>query len=281
MQETLQERPASQFTSLFSARRPLPASARAGDGGPVAKANDTRGPRGPRLLPHAALAGPLSPGASPVANSPTLLAGGGRSPQSPSCGGTFGKSCAQPLCPCLVVPAGLELNFAVREIVGQGRQLTSFPIVELSGKPLSNIIVDEAGPVCGITLQQLNGVSLAYVRTTPVHEPAGGLPEICWPSGQRFCMLVRGRRPSQVKLDYDGSYELRDLGGQLLFVAFGDFREKAVNIVNPAGVPVCATERCVVDGDDQSYYQVRVASCVDAGLMLCALLALDKVEGVA
>lgn len=192
----------------------------------------------------------------------------------------FKASRPQPehLCPCLLVPEGMELVFAVRELLTRERQQVSFCIVDLEGKPLSHVIVSEVGPQCGIHMQLLNNIPLAWVRTKMLYEEPRGLPEICWPSGEVFCTVAPESKPNAGA--HNGPcYELRDTCGRRLYSVHGDFQEKAINIVSRTGQPVCATERCTLPFDEKPYYQVRVAPCIDAGLMLCGLLALEKLEG--
>jgi len=58
-----------------------------------------------------------------------------------------------------------------------------------------------------------------------------------------------------------------------------DFRKKTVNVMTPGRQLVCTSEHCPVGFETGPHYQVRVAPHTDAGLMLCGLLALDKLEG--
>lgn len=178
------------------------------------------------------------------------------------------------LCPCLVVPEGMELVFAVRDLLTRLRQQISFSVVDLEGTPLSHVIVNEVGQGerCGILLRMLDQTPLAWVRTGVIHEE-GGLPEICFPSGEVFCVV--GREDAVPT----GRYTLRDRAGQRLYTFHGDFREKAVNVVSSSGRLVCDTERCELGYDGSPHYQVRVAPSIDAGLILCGLLAVEKLEG--
>jgi len=176
------------------------------------------------------------------------------------------------LCPCLVVPDGMELVFAVRDLLTRKRQQVSFSVVDLEGTPLSHVIVNEVGPQCGIHLQMLDRTPLAWVRTEAVHE-RGGLPEICFPSGEVFCTVAREDAV------LTGRYTLRGTAGQLLYTFHGDFREKALNVVSSSGRLVCDTERCELGYDSSPHYQVRIAPFMDAGLILCGLLAVEKLEG--
>eukprot|EP00931_Biecheleriopsis_adriatica_P022658 TRINITY_DN14497_c0_g1_i1.p1 TRINITY_DN14497_c0_g1~~TRINITY_DN14497_c0_g1_i1.p1 ORF type:complete len:493 (-),score=96.51 TRINITY_DN14497_c0_g1_i1:257-1735(-) len=175
------------------------------------------------------------------------------------------------LCPCLVVPEGMEFVFAVRDVLCPTRQQLSFSVVDLEGAPLSYVIVNESAPgsECGVFLQMLNREPLASVRTGMFFEQPSRLPEICTPSGEVFGLLAK---------DSSG-YQLLSSFGQKLLRLQGDFRRKAVSITAASGELVCTTERCTVDFEGGKHYQVRVAPSVDAGLVLCSLLAVDKVEG--
>jgi len=176
------------------------------------------------------------------------------------------------LCPSLVVPSGMELVFAVSELVSAEKQQLAFHIVDLQGQPLSRVVVDEFGSRCGIFLHSLDERPLAWVRTAPLYEKRGGLPQICWPSGEAYGTIAK-EDPVPNK-----RYVLRDASGQRLFTFNGNFQEKAINVVNANGRLVCDTERCAAPTGNAPYFQVRVAPGVDAGLILCGLLAIDKLR---
>lgn len=178
------------------------------------------------------------------------------------------------LCPCLVVPDNMEFVFAVREVLTTGRQHLSFSIVDLKGQPLSHVIVNEFGPQCGVYLQMLDGALLAWVRTSVMHEWPSRLPEICRPSGEVFCTVAK-----EEPMGGGQCYNLRNRSGQRLLVFCGNFREKTVKVTNSSGQLVGTSERCMIDFDSMPHYQVRVAPQSDAGLVLCGLLAIEKVEG--
>jgi len=79
-------------------------------------------------------------------------------------------------------------------------------------------------------------------------------------------------------------YALQNRSGERLVTFTGNFREKAINGIAPSGKNVCYTRRCTIDVDNVPpgpYYEVRVQPYVDAGLVLCGLLAIDKIEGSA
>lgn len=177
------------------------------------------------------------------------------------------------LCPSLLVPAGMEFVFAVREVVTRGRQEDAFDIVDLKGSSLSRVVVTERngrGLRPGIFIQTLMKQPLAVVHTEQVHAGTSRSPVICRPSGDLFGVLKKD--------DATGRYKLKHRSGYKLLTFHGDFQEKAINVVNMSGKLVCATERCVLDFDSHPHYQVRIAPHVDAGLVLCGLLGIDKLE---
>jgi len=176
------------------------------------------------------------------------------------------------LCPCLVVPDGMEFVFAVREVLTVVRQELSFSVVDLDGSPLSHIIVNEtgSGPQCGIFLQMLDGEPLASIRTDMLHSWPGRMPEMCYASGEVFCRVAKG----------DGrDYVLRDNEDRILLRLEGNFKEKTVKATSWCGELIALSERCIISLDGGAHYQVRVAPGADAGLVLCSLLAMDKIEG--
>lgn len=187
-------------------------------------------------------------------------------------GGSAGAATTENLCPALLVPAGMEFIFAMPEAVEAGRQDAQFDVIDLKGTPLSRVVVSEnTGKKRGIFLQTLTRQPLAEVQTEHLYVQPSRTPYICWPSGEQYGYLKRDTAT--------GRYKLKHHTGRKLLTFHGDFHEKAVNVVNSAGKLVCATERCILDFDSRPHYQVRVAPHVDAGLVICSLLAIDKLEG--
>lgn len=247
------------------------ASAAAGRGGEAGRPGMPPVPGGPRFTFGSLSGCGLGPGAWPLPQPTT-----GARESSPAAGSPGPSSTrrteGKQLCPCLVVPEGHEMNFAVRDLLTKEKQQLSFSIVDLEERPVTHVIVNEVGPHAGILIQLLDQTPLAWVRTKAVHE-GRGMPEICYPSGEMFCTVAKEEAvPSS-------GYTLRDKSGQRLCTLHGDFREKAVNVVNPSGRLICETERCELGSDGTPYYQVRVAPGVDVCLVLCGLLAVDKLEG--
>mmetsp|Transcript_21253 Transcript_21253/g.26215 ORF Transcript_21253/g.26215 Transcript_21253/m.26215 type:complete len:172 (+) Transcript_21253:1-516(+) len=168
----------------------------------------------------------------------------------------------------------MELVFAVSELITAEKQQVSFHIVDLQGQPLSRVVVDEFGSRGGIFLRSLDDRPLAWVKTASLYESQGGAtPQICWPSGEVYGSIAK-EEPVPNK-----RYTLRDKAGQRIFTYNGNFQEKAINVVSASGRLVCDTERCVAATlGNTPHFQVRVAPSVDAGLVLCGLLAIDKLR---
>lgn len=178
------------------------------------------------------------------------------------------------LCPSLVVPSGTEFVFAVQEVITTERQELSFNIVDLKGTPLSKVILSESRQATQpkIMLQTMAGAPLASVDTHEWHHGTSEPMAICRSSGALFGRIQK--EPSS------GRYVIRHRAGRKLLTFHGDFHEKAVNVMSSiTGQLVGASEKCVVDFNSMSHYQVRVAPSTDAGLVICGLLAIDKLEG--
>jgi len=176
------------------------------------------------------------------------------------------------LCPSLVVPEGMELVFAIRDLVKSERQNESFAVVDLEGQPLSYVIMKENDAKCGILVEMLDKTPLAWIKTKPWHTE-GLLPEICFPSGEAFCKVVKeGYSP-------DHSYLLKDPAGSTIITFHGDFLARGLNILSKAGRLIGDTEPLQFGQDGGQHYQVRVAPGIDACLVLCGLIAVFKVEG--
>lgn len=202
------------------------------------------------------------------------------------------------LCPNLVVPDDLEAVFTVRELLSKDRQQIAFSVLDPKGNPVCFVKVNEknkGAQSCGIHLELLrrdmnapfaaNTSSMEFIaeiRTGMVHDKSGGLPEIYRPTGGVFCSITLAAGNGLSDNASAKCYTLRDQNGKQLVAFHGNFREKAVNGTSASGARMCATQRCKTDIGKVPivpYYTVKVAPNADAGLILCGLLALDKIEG--
>jgi len=172
------------------------------------------------------------------------------------------------------VPSGTEFVFAVQEAITPDRQELSFNIVDLKGTPLSKVVLSESRstPTPKILVQTMNNAPLCSVDTCEWHQGTNEPISICRANGALFGRIQK--EPSS------GRYVIRHRGGRKLLTFHGDFHEKAVNVMSSVtGQLVGASEKCVVDFNSASHYQVRVAPNTDAGLVICGLLSIDKLEG--
>lgn len=195
-----------------------------------------------------------------------------------------GQQATGHLCPMLVVPHGMEFVFAAQEVLTGERQQLTFGIFDLAGHPLCHVLVCESaeGPKCGLEVQFNTGEPLAFIRTQDLYQEPAGSVEICRAEGETFCYIVRERRDAATC-----RYVLQGTDGEHLMHFQGDFQEKAINGITPSGMLVSSSRRCTLDlpkGDTPKasrglHYEVRVAPYADAGLQLCALLAIEKAEG--
>jgi hypothetical protein len=180
------------------------------------------------------------------------------------------KDKEQPLlCPSLVVPKGMDLVFAIRSALNQQRQELDFDILDLQGAPLCRVVVAERGerkaPCCGIFLQTLTRMPLAVINTEQVYAGTGP-PSLCRPNGSLFGVL---------KHDGSAGYTLKHTSGRRLLEFSGDFHKKSVTAIDSSGVRVCVTE------PRENGYQIRIGPRIDAGMVICCLLGIDKLEGFA
>eukprot|EP00930_Biecheleria_cincta_P040756 TRINITY_DN27917_c0_g1_i2.p1 TRINITY_DN27917_c0_g1~~TRINITY_DN27917_c0_g1_i2.p1 ORF type:complete len:289 (-),score=38.12 TRINITY_DN27917_c0_g1_i2:143-1009(-) len=179
------------------------------------------------------------------------------------------------LCPRLLVPEDSEFVFAVPAVLGASRQNLRFSVLNLEGQPLSDIVVREfdVGPRCGIFLHMLDGELLASVRTDEIHSQRHRLPEICFASGHTFCSIVKDQSSS------DEGYELLGRHGRKLLYMSGNMCKRSVRLKSPLGQLVATSERRVMNFGDGWHHVICVAPRTDAGLILCSLLAMDKIQG--
>eukprot|EP00929_Paragymnodinium_shiwhaense_P118969 TRINITY_DN90868_c0_g1_i1.p1 TRINITY_DN90868_c0_g1~~TRINITY_DN90868_c0_g1_i1.p1 ORF type:complete len:520 (-),score=63.10 TRINITY_DN90868_c0_g1_i1:111-1670(-) len=188
------------------------------------------------------------------------------------------------LCPRLVVPPGIEFLIYVPEVINRGRQQTSFSIVDGNGSAISRVDVLEhprlggstAPPAAGVYVQFLDKTPLGFIRTDGVHaDHRRGPPVICRADQEEFASVLPGK---------PGEYAVVSRSGRTLLTFRGNFPDKRLNAFDEAGNKVCATKRCsgqIFQSNHACYCEVRVAENTDAGLVLCGLLALEKIEGLA
>lgn len=176
----------------------------------------------------------------------------------------------------LVVPSNTEFHFAVPDCITTKPQQMAMNIMDLvlgDNIVLAKIRIQERGVrVPGIYLSSVDNAPIAHVRTGSWFAPQRDLPDICEPSGEVCCRLMRNSELSGGRW-----YHLVDTSGGVIFMFYGDYLGKIINVVDVSGCLVGATKPSMIDS--HPYYQARISQHIDAGLLICALLAIQKVEG--
>lgn len=185
------------------------------------------------------------------------------------------------LCPLLVVPANNRCVCLVSMSATNEKQDVVIPVRGVGGANLFRIRMNESGAGGPrIQVETVDGNALAYVSTEPLWR-AGGRPpppegarspgpvlRICWPSGRPFgCLRKAGNRAWAVQVD----------GREQDVLSFvGDLRGGSVNVNTLSMQAVASTSH--VSGRD---YRATVRAHCDAGLVVLALVAIEKCEALA
>jgi hypothetical protein len=184
------------------------------------------------------------------------------------------------LCPKLVVPRGVEFVIAVQDVLSRKRQELDFEIVDLAGNSLCRVLVCERerdGANCGIQMQYINKEPLAFIRTGMLYDASTGLPEICRADGHIHCRVILDQSVPPM-----GKYALQSMDGEPLMFFQGDFQSRAINGIAPNGIIVSTSQRCTLELANAphyaKYYKMRIAPAGDIALLLCGMLAIDKIE---
>lgn len=193
------------------------------------------------------------------------------------------------LCPELVVPRGSECVLAVPALISRRPSLDiEFDVRDTKGNPVLRaqtfslgsptptdlVIRGQTQPT--IVLRATHpGSVLAYCSSTLSSTEAHPMFYIYRQDGELFAYLQREERNER----YGPAYVLKiGNGGQMFF--YGVYAEHAINVWdNEQRELLAAVEGASMDFDyENHYYKVRVAPNVDAGLILCSLLGIDKME---
>jgi len=192
---------------------------------------------------------------------------------------------AEPLCPTLIVPEECECLIAIPI-----RPLTKpahgpLTVMDMSGRPVVRIRVQQgevpaslghhsrpgaaATTASVLLLESLEGERFAECRATPLQEFA-----VCRPSGERYATLSPSAARNKFRL------LLRD-GGEVTFS--GHLQEHTINVVDSEKRCLAMTEKCTVDFESSGgqYYSARLAPGSDVGMLVCGLLCIQILAGLA
>lgn len=176
-------------------------------------------------------------------------------------------------------PSVTEYNIiCICDCISGERQQMSMNILDLRSREiLARAAIHEKGlmtPLPAIYLSSRENLPICHVRTSMLYEKpwSGNLPHICEPSGEVCCRLIMRSENASGRW-----YHLVDTSGQTMISFQGDFWGKAINLLDGSGCLVGATKPIMIDS--VPHYQARVSQHVDAGIVICGLLAINKVEG--
>lgn len=166
-------------------------------------------------------------------------------------------------CECvLVIPVGTNLDFPISDASGNvvlcARAGAASPV---GAEPRDM-------PLVALTLTSVDGRPLALVCSLG---DASGAFHLLRSDGACFAGLV---------FVETGRYQLtvlRSAGAPLTMNFWGSFADHAVNVTEVGRGLLATTELCHVDFDPVGeYYRLRVAPATDVALVLCGLLAVDR-----
>jgi hypothetical protein len=194
------------------------------------------------------------------------------------------------LCPGLVVPENNECCLAVPSMRSVGlpqQQSAAFDVLDLSGKSVIRAEVNAPSVHDGPVSTAIDSRPILIIRAAAATMQQQLLA---------YCKTDREAKGRRSVYFYDARDELfahlaKDpfrncyiltggtVGLQLTFD--GNFQEHAVTITNEHGevqADAFPAGQSFISQMAPGHYQLRIVSCVDVGLMLCAVLAIDHME---
>jgi len=194
--------------------------------------------------------------------------------------GSFGTSMQQgiPLCCALIIPDGSRLVCLIRTELRNEKQNLEFNIlgaVERGRTPLFSISVNEFGENPGISVQTLKtneaeSELLAHAST----EDLWNLPQGSTMSPALRIYRASGALYGMVQKVENGDYHVMR-GHTHLLTLSGNFQNHDVEITAASGRVVASVNP--IPGAPEEY-QMQVQARVDSGLVVLALLCIDKCE---
>lgn len=194
--------------------------------------------------------------------------------------GSFGTSMQQgiPLCCALIIPDGSRLVCLIRTELRNEKQNLDFNIlgaVERGRTPLFSIVVNEFGDNPGISVQTLktseaDSELLAHASTEDLWNLAQG--SAMNPSLRIY--RASGALYGMVQKVENGDYHVMR-GHTHLLTLSGNFQNHDVEITSASGRVVASVNP--MPGAPEEY-QMQVQARVDSGLVVLALLCIDKCE---
>eukprot|EP00746_Dinoflagellata_sp_MGD_P165612 gnl/MRDRNA2_/MRDRNA2_94988_c0_seq1.p1 gnl/MRDRNA2_/MRDRNA2_94988_c0~~gnl/MRDRNA2_/MRDRNA2_94988_c0_seq1.p1 ORF type:complete len:334 (+),score=61.69 gnl/MRDRNA2_/MRDRNA2_94988_c0_seq1:71-1072(+) len=166
-----------------------------------------------------------------------------------------------PLTPMLVVPEGKLFLFRIPAVLHRGREKRSFDVLDCHNEAVCHVSVDELQPdqsasICLRTI--VEDKLLAFVRTEQDEEQSC---QICTSDGTVFAKIISRHGRYIVQKDKE-----------ILLICYGDFSNHHVRMLDSNNRKVAMTQ------PDAEGFTGSVMSGEDVGLVLCTLLAIEKLE---
>lgn len=169
------------------------------------------------------------------------------------------RSKGWPLTPKLVVPEGKVFLFRIPTVISRGRQKRGFDVLDCHGEAVCSVsideLVDEQQPAIRLETK-VEEKLLAYILTEQLEEDK---LRICKPDGTVFAIISRKQDHFVVCTEKE-----------ILLTCYGDFLNHHIRLVDSNHRKAAITQ------PDRDGYTGSVLSQEDVGLVLCTLLAIDK-----
>lgn len=200
------------------------------------------------------------------------------------------------LCKELVVPEGTECVLAVPVTGLETSQRTqrNFAVTDKKGKTLLSVnLVLPKGPsghrIERLTLQSAGGgdaLASCDIVIPTVGSGAGGPRISCTIQSKDDNLFARMKfelhdapKAAEGETQLGQCYEMVGVGGTWTVSFYGDLSNHNLNVTNDKSQLLGTVEAANLPfGEPGSHYQLRVAPLADAGLILMALLALDRMK---
>lgn len=180
------------------------------------------------------------------------------------------SSSAEQLCPDLIVSESAEIRFALMQNIFSWTPRQASKVLDSNGQCIANAV----GTCIGNDRLALRGPTddlLCEVQRRSLDYPDQNIFDIFHPHGQLFGVLEKDT--------LNPTFTVTSALGTRLLVLQGDFRRKEIDITDPAsGDQLAQTGHGFFACNRVGHYQVRVASGVDAGLIMACCLAIDEAE---
>lgn len=183
---------------------------------------------------------------------------------------TASRPASEQLCPDLIVTESNELRFTLVQNIFSWTPRSSSKVLDSQGRCIANAV----GTCIGTDRMALRGPTddlLCEVQRKSLDFTDQNVFDIFHPHGQLFGVLEKDT--------LNPTFTVTSVSGARLLVFQGDFRRKEIDITDPAsGDQLAQTGHGFFPSNRVGHYQVRVASGVDAGLIIACCLAIDEAE---